>query len=129
MSRLFSVGLLALALLSTLWLWGAQPAAAQLILASGTYRVTELSPDKERVGIAQMDANPNVTQNWVYLKLQTKVTKRFSQNGWLRDEKVPVSEIFHVLEVGDVINVEGGRDWNGSITAKSILIMPDNISE
>ena len=72
MSRLISVGLLALALLSTLWLWGAQPAAAQLILASGTYRVTELSPDKERVGIAQMDANPNVTQNWVYLKLQKK---------------------------------------------------------
>ncbi|MBQ7529797.1 hypothetical protein IJT10_07875 [bacterium] len=103
------------------------PANAQLILASGTYRVVEIDEGKERIGIAKLDANPNVTQNWVYMRLQTKVTKRFFQDGWQRDEKIEPSEIFSVIEKGDVIKVDGGRDWNGSITAKNILILPDNV--
>ncbi len=128
MKRTFSITLAVLALLAAVVAMQ-YPVQAQLILASGTYRITELDEDKERIGIAQLDANPTVTQNWIYLKLKTKVTKRFSQNGWLRDESVPISEIFNVVEKGDVIKVEGGRDWNGSITAKDIVIMPDNVSE
>ncbi|MCR4783022.1 MAG: hypothetical protein K6A35_00685 [bacterium] len=128
MKRTFSITLAVLALLAA-FVAMQYPVQAQLILASGTYRITELDEDKERIGIAQLDANPTVTQNWIYLKLKTKVTKRFSQNGWLRDESVPISEIFNVVEKGDVIKVEGGRDWNGSITAKDIVIMPDNVSE
>ena len=128
MKRTFSITLAVLALLAAVVAMQYQ-VQAQLILASGTYRITELDEDKERIGIAQLDANPTVTQNWIYLKLKTKVTKRFSQNGWLRDESVPISEIFNVVEKGDVIKVEGGRDWNGSITAKDIVIMPDNVSE
>ena len=127
MKRTFSITLAVLALLAAVVAMQ-YPVQAQLILASGTYRITELDEDKERIGIAQLDANPTVTQNWIYLKLKTKVTKRFSQNGWLRDESVPISEIFNVVEKGDVIKVEGGRDWNGSITAKDIVIMPDNVS-
>ncbi len=129
MKRSLSLCLATLAILLTALFANATQAQAQLILASGTYRITELNQDKERIGIAQMDANPTVTQNWVYLRLKTKVTKRFSQNGWLRDENIPVSEIFSVIEKGDVIKVNGGRDWNGSITAKDILIMPDNVIE
>jgi len=128
MKRTFSITLAVLALLAAVVAMQ-YPVQAQLILASGTYRITELDEDKERIGIAQLDANPTVTQNWIYLKLKTKVTKRFSQNGWLRDESVPINEIFNVVEKGDVIKVEGGRDWNGSITAKDIVIMPDNVSE
>ena len=128
MKRTFSITLAVLALLAAVVAMQ-YPVQAQLILASGTYRITELDEDTERIGIAQLDANPTVTQNWIYLKLKTKVTKRFSQNGWLRDESVPISEIFNVVEKGDVIKVEGGRDWNGSITAKDIVIMPDNVSE
>ncbi len=129
MKRSVSLCLATLAILLTALFINVPQAKAQLILASGTYRITELNQDKERIGIAQMDANPTVTQNWVYLRLKTKVTKRFSQNGWLRDENIPVSEIFSVIEKGDVIRVNGGRDWNGSITAKDILIMPDNVIE
>ncbi|HBM97763.1 TPA: hypothetical protein DD394_09935 [bacterium UBP9_UBA11836] len=129
MKRSMSLCLATLAVLLTALFVHAPQAQAQLILASGTYRITELNQDKERIGIAKLDANPTVTQNWVYLRLKTKVTKRFSQNGWLRDESIPVSEIFSVIEKGDVIRVNGGRDWNGSITAKDILIMPDNVME
>lgn len=118
-----------LLLLAAISFLAAVPAQAQLILAEGTYRVTELNQDKERIGIAKLSANPTVTQNWVYLKLKTKITKRFSQNGWLRDENVAVDQVFNIIEVGDVIQVKGGRDWNGSISAKDILIMPDNIEE
>ncbi|MGM9992597.1 MAG: hypothetical protein ACI376_07125 [Candidatus Bruticola sp.] len=129
MKRSFKLYLTLFAILLAALLAASPKAQAQLILASGTYRITELDQGKERIGIAQLDANPTVTQNWVYLRLKTKVTKRFSQNGWLRDESIPVSEIFSVIEKGDIIKVEGGRDWNGSITAKDILIMPDNIME
>ncbi len=129
MKRSVSLCLATLAILLTALFINIPQAQAQLILASGTYRITELNQDKERIGIAQLDANPTVTQNWVYLRLKTKVIKRFSQNGWLRDENIPVSEIFNVIEKGDVIRVNGGRDWNGSITAKDILILPDNVME
>ncbi|MGM9999657.1 MAG: hypothetical protein ACI38Q_09770 [Candidatus Bruticola sp.] len=129
MKRSFKLYLTLFAIVLAALLATAPQAQAQLILASGTYRITELDQGKERIGIAQLDANPTVTQNWVYLRLKTKVTKRFSQNGWLRDENIPVSEIFSVIEKGDIIKVEGGRDWNGSITAKDILIMPDNVME
>lgn len=127
MKRILTITAVLLALVSAFICVRSKPAQAQLILASGTYRVVELQPKNERIGIAKLKANPTVVQNWVYVKINTKVTKRFFQNGWQRDEKVEPTDIFHVIEKGDIIKVNGGRDWGGAINAKDILILPDNV--
>lgn len=127
MKRILTITAILLALASAFIYAQSKPAQAQLILASGTYRVVELQHNKERIGIAKLKANPNVVQNWVYIKINTKVTKRFFQNGWQRDENVDPGDIFSVVEKGDIIKVNGGRDWGGAINAKDILILPDNV--
>lgn len=127
MKRILTITAVLLALVSAFICAHSKPAQAQLILASGTYRVVELQPKNERIGIAKLNANPTVVQNWVYVKINTKVTKRFFQNGWQRDENVEPTDIFSVIEKGDIIKVNGGRDWGGAINAKDILILPDNV--
>ncbi len=105
----------------------AVPASAQMVRVEAQYRVVEVDRNKNRFGIANLDANPTVRQNWVYLRLDTKVVKRYECDGWMRDEDVSVEEACDVLQVGDLVNINGGRGWNGSITAKSILIQPENV--
>lgn len=104
---------------------GTAPAYSQLLLASGTFRVIEINKEKNRIGVAKLNANPTVRQNWVYLKINTKVIKRFEQNGWQKDEPVEADDCCDIVEVGDILHVEGGRNFDGSINAKSILIYPD----
>ena len=46
---------------------------AQLILVSEEYRVVVVDRAQQRIGIANCDANPDVRQNWVYLKDKTEL--------------------------------------------------------
>ena len=104
------------------------PAQAQLILAKGLYRVVEIDRDKTRIGICNLDADPNVRQNWIIIKINTKITLREQnkETGSLRDVAINPIEVFSILYKGDVVRVSGGRDWKGHISAKSLLIYPDD---
>lgn len=106
------------------------PAQAQLITAKGLYRVVEIDRDKTRIGICNIDADPNVRQNWINIKIDTKIILREkNQNdGTMRDVAINPIELFSILYKGDVVRVNGGRDWGGHITAKNLLILPDDSS-
>ncbi len=96
------------------------PARAQILLVTSDYRVVDLDPDKNRIGVALIESKPNVRQNWVYVRLETEVVKRHQKDGWIRDEILKPEELWTSLQKGDVIRVQGGRGWDGSITARSI---------
>ncbi|MDO5295249.1 MAG: hypothetical protein Q4F00_01210 [bacterium] len=121
-----AIGIAVLTLIITLMSYA--PAQAQLILAKGLYRVVEIDRDKTRIGICNLDADPNVRQNWIIIKINTKVTLREQnkENGTLRDVAINPIELFSILYKGDVVRVSGGRDWKGHISAKSLLIYPDD---
>ncbi len=99
---------------------GSTPARAQILLVTGDYRVVDLDQSKNRIGVALPESKPEVRQNWVYIKLETEVVKRHQKDGWTRDEMLKPEEIWAALHKGDMIRVQGGRGWDGSITAKSI---------
>lgn len=106
------------------------PAHAQLIIAKGLYRVVEIDRDQTRIGICKLDANPDVRQTWIDMKINTKVILREQnkETGTLRDVAISPIEVFSILYKGDVVRVNGGRDWVGDIQAKDLLIYPDDPS-
>ncbi len=114
-SALFLV-LAALCTLAT----ASSPARAQILLVTSDYRVVDLDQDKNRIGVALPESKPNVRQNWVYVRLETEVVRRQEKDGWIRDEILKPEEIWTSIQKGDVIRVQGGRGWDGSITARSI---------
>lgn len=95
--------------------------SGQLLLASGEYRVVEVDHEHLRVGVALLEAQADKRQNWIYLTAQTNVNKRHSSgDGWFRDEKLSYDGFFNTVRAGDKLRVEGGRRWDGGITAKKI---------
>lgn len=92
------------------------PVAAQIVTASETFRIVEVDRDNRRIGIASMDADPDVRQNWINLKDSTQV---------VLDGENPVTQSTALasLKKGDVIRVHGGRTWTGKISAKSITVL------
>jgi hypothetical protein len=113
-------GLLLFAVLGLL-LVSTETSSGQILLASGEYRVVEVDSDHARVSVALIEANPEEHQNWIYLTVATKVTKRHSSgDGWFRDEKLSYEGFFNSVRPGDKLRVEGGRRWDGGITAKKI---------
>ncbi|MBQ7528680.1 hypothetical protein IJT10_02075 [bacterium] len=94
---------------------------AQLILVSEEYRVVVVDRAQQRIGIANCDANPDVRQNWVYLKDKTEILhRRWNDEGAFRDEKLDWDHFFRTVRKGNRLWVHGGRDWDGSIDAKKI---------
>jgi hypothetical protein len=97
------------------------PAQAQLLSVTGEYIVTNVDQAGQRVGIALRDANPNVRQNWVYVKPDTRIIKRvFLPGGVFKDEVWHFNDFFAHVKKGTKFRVEGGRDWDKSIHAKKI---------
>jgi hypothetical protein len=95
--------------------------SGQLLLAKGEYRVVEVDGDHQRVGVALLEAKPDERQNWVYVTATTKINKRHSSgDGWFRDEKLSYEGFFNSVRAGDKLRLEGGRRWDGGITAKKI---------
>lgn len=106
-----------------LFLFAAGPAQAQLLMATGEYRVTDVDRAGQRVGVALRDADRNVRQNWVYIKPETKIVKRnFLPGGVFRDEVWTFNGFFDKVKKGTQFRVEGGRDWDKSIHAKKIWL-------
>lgn len=112
--------------LFTLVLAGATitPAEAQLVLVDEPFRIVSVDKDKNRIGIAKPDAKPNVRQNWVYLDLDTRGSYRqyIPSAGAYRDKVLNANQVLNVAASnrGQLMNVKGGRDWGGSIKAKTI---------
>ena len=95
--------------------------SGQLLLASGEFRVVSVDSDHARVSVALLESKPDEHQNWLYLTGTTKVTKRHSSgDGWFRDEKLSYEGFFNSVRPGDKLRVEGGRRWDGGVTAKKI---------
>jgi len=102
-----------------------QPAEAQLILVESKYRIVEVDQVENRIGVALPDANPNETQTWVYVKPETRASMReYYGNGTFRDEQLSTNGLMNVVDKreGQLIKVHGGRDWDGSIDAKTIWL-------
>lgn len=100
-----------------------EPAEAQVLLATGRYRVVSVDRAEQRIGIARPDDNPKVRQNWVYIKPDTVMVRRhYAGNGYFKDEFLTFNGIFDTLShhQGGLVKVHGGRDWDGSIKAKKI---------
>ncbi len=115
----YRILLLAAALLGVL---GTSPGIeAQMLLASGEYRIVGLDSQHQRVSVALIEANPDKHQNWIYLTATTNIVKRHSSgDGWFRDEKLSYDGFFNSARPGDKLRVEGGRRWDGGITARKI---------
>ena len=102
-----------------------QSAEAQLIVVEDTYRIVEVDDQENRIGIANPDANPNVTQNWVYVEADTKASARQYTNGLFSDRVYTDTEqIIDLAELheGELFKLNGGRDWDGSIDASKIWL-------
>ena len=98
-----------------------ESSSGQLLLASGEFRVVSVDSDNARVSVALLESKPEEHQNWVYLTGTTKVTKRHSSgDGWFRDEKLSYEGFFNSVRPGEKLRVEGGRRWDGGVTAKKI---------
>jgi len=112
---------IALFCLLGLFVLSSDRSSGQLILASGEYRVVNVDADHQRVGVALLEAKPDVRQNWVYVTATTSINKRHSSgDGWFRDEQLSYEGFFNSVRTGDKLRVEGGRRWDGGITAKKI---------
>ena len=110
-------------LLLLLLVFAAAPAQAQLINATGEYRVVEVDRGNQRVGVALREANPNKRQNWIYIKPDTKIVKRnFLKNGTFKDEIWTFNGFYDYAKKGTMLRAEGGRDWDKSIHAKKMWL-------
>ncbi len=104
-------------------LGGMRSTQAQILLTTGEYRIVVIDKAEQRLGIAELEANPNRRQNWVYVKYNTELMKRVNPNpddGEFRYEKVSWVQFFNDVKKGSLITVHGGRDWDRSIDAKKI---------
>lgn len=118
----FSMRKIVLSLASLLLLMVcATPTQAQLVTATGEYRVTNVDRDSQRFGVALTEAQPDKRQNWVYVKATTKFVKRTALgNNTFKEEVLSYDGFFNTLKKGDIVRVKGGRGWDGSITAKGV---------
>lgn len=97
------------------------PVSAQLVTVKADYVVVEKDAENQRVGIRLPEADPNKRQNWIYVKATTKFVKRTNLgNQTFRDEILTYDGFFKTVKKGDTLRVNGGRGWDGTITAKAI---------
>lgn len=100
------------------------PSEAQLVLVNEVFRIVQVDHDNNRIGIAKPDASPNVRQNWVYVDIDTRGSYRtyVAGSGTFRDKTLSGRQVLNVADAnkGQVMNVKGGRDWDGSIKAKTV---------
>lgn len=114
--------LCAVLLLAAVLVWTPR-AQAQILMVTGDYRVTHVDRDEQRIGIALRDDDPNVRQNWVYVKSDTVIIRRiWLRGGAFRDERMSFNGFFDYVRKGTKLRVHGGRDWDGSIDAKKIWL-------
>lgn len=88
-------------------------AEAQMLLVDSKYRVVTIDDAGARFSVALPDANPHVPQNWVHVEMKTR---GYLPNGI----ELGPEELLHRLRRGEIVKVNGGRRWDGKITADTI---------
>lgn len=84
-------------------------AQAQLVTVDERYYVTEVRPDKHKIGVS---AGPDgKTRTWVVIDGRTRV----SRGGY-----VVSSNAVYKIRPGTRIRVQGGRDFDQSVVARKI---------
>lgn len=101
------------ALLLAAILLSAVPATAQLLLVNSNYRVVTIDKPNDRFSVALPGDDPNVPQNWVYLEMKTVCMMPGNR------QIDPVTALNH-LRPGMTVKVNGGRRWDGGITAETL---------
>ncbi len=100
-----------------------EKAEAQLVLVESKYRVVTVDRAGQRIGIALPDADPKIRQNWLYIRPDTNISRRHHLGGGaFRDQSLNYNSFFDLAPSlrGSLIRIHGGRDWDGSIDAKTI---------
>ena len=108
MSRQVVLGLL-LALLLAL------PARAQILMVDSQYRVVTVDREQARFSVALPDDDPNVPQNWVYVEMKTRTVL-------VSGKEIGPEEALKKLRPGMLVKVNGGRRWDGEITAETLWL-------
>ncbi len=99
------------------------PVQAQLLTVTGEFRIVKLSRDQQRIGVARVEDDPRVRQNWIYIKHDTIIHQKIvTQNGETKEIILDRDQLWEAMKpyIGKVMKVHGGRDWNGTIDAKDI---------
>lgn len=99
------------------------PAQAQLLTVTGKFRIVSLDYDEQRIGVARLDDDPRIRQNWVYIKHDTNIYQRITlANGKTQEKVLNRDQIWEAMKpyLGKTMKVHGGRDWNGTIDAKDV---------
>ncbi len=112
------------ALVLSLLLVLGEAATAQLLTATGEFRVVQVDLAEKRLGVARPEAEVGVRQIWVYLREKTRVSQRISKaDGSVIEQPSTLESALSSLRPGDMIKVHGGRDFDGSINAKSLQLL------
>ncbi|GMU54914.1 MAG: hypothetical protein AMXMBFR33_40600 [Candidatus Xenobia bacterium] len=101
-------------------------ASAQVLTVDSNYRIVTLKPDEHGFDIQLVEErDPHDAQNWVYFKLETKIYQEIIRDDGSRKvfELTP-QKFFKLAKVGDIVRVQGGRDWDMSIAAYKIWLAP-----
>ena len=111
-----------LLLLLSLLLLAPVACTGALINVDTDYRVTEVKPDERVFGIALLSDNPDETQNDVYFGDDSQCYREVHlRNGTLKEYKVSVDKFLKLLKKGAQVRLRGGRNWDGSIHALSLI--------
>lgn len=102
-----------IAALAALLLLAGLPARAQILLVDSDYRVVTIDKEGSRFSVALPDDDPDVPQNWVHIEMKTR---SILPNG---KEIDPLKALAH-LKKGMVVKVNGGRRFDGEITAETL---------
>jgi len=98
-------------LMVALCLFQIHPATAQLLVVDEELYVTELRPDKMKIGTSA--AKMSDTRGWVKIEGATRVYRR---NG----KAVSQAFMWKNLKRGMKIKVHGGGDWDTNVVAKKL---------
>lgn len=111
--------LIAMLVLTALWT-RPLPTQAQLVTVKEDVYVTELRPDKNRIGVASGPSH--TTRNWIRLRNSTTVSHRVWHGHNYRDVVISHNQLWRTLRPGMHIRVDGGRDFDQNIVAHRIWL-------
>ena len=98
-------------------------ATAALVEVDTTYRVTKIKHADRKFGIALMDADPEDTQNEVWVDEETKFWRVIKlKDGTTKEVPMTIPKFFTVLRKGHIVRIHAGRDWDKSLHAYEIWL-------
>ncbi|MEW6278643.1 MAG: hypothetical protein AB1758_08490 [Candidatus Eremiobacterota bacterium] len=101
-------------------------AQAQVLTVDAKYRIVNLKPDENGFDVQLLDAtDPEDDQNWVFFKVDTKIYQEIiRKDGSRKVFEVSMPKFFRIAKKGDIVRVQGGRDWTMEIAAYKVWLAP-----